>query len=664
MLFTERMKKMELLILESDVDSVMRYLGFAGCVQLISDAHEERELSMQEREIAELRVKLDSLARFLGVEAGGRARSESPPLDRAELRARALSLMEEMRGLVEEESALFQRLLTLKQTAEELSEFSRLKVSLGDLDHLAYLTFRVGRVVPDKLDDLAMRLEKRALVLRLESPGRFLAVAPKKSRWAMDSELRKLDCQVTDLPERGNGIPAEMLVAVRADIANVEESLRVLEERKRAERDAKSEEIALLLDVLGLNVAIDTVKQSFAATGSVRKISGWLPRRRVREVAGKLASLTEGRFALRTFNPEELSEVKAGKMKVPVSTPHRRIVGSFERMVSSYSIPLYGTIDPTPFVAVIFVLLFAIMFGDVGQGFIGFSLGLLINIGNVKAFESYRRKRFGTIFMIAGIASMVTGFMYGSFFANENVLVPASRLVSRMIIGRPLDHIVSLVGFQKIIAFFGITIALGAVINSVGLAINIVNNIARRDWEKAILSKTGIAGALLFWYALAIALRLLLGGRIFGFDIFAIAIPLLALFVHEPLVHLASGHRPLVKDGLFSFVMEGIVEILESTIYHVSNSISFLRVAAFALAHTVLSTIVFLLAGMVGGAPGGMVFRILVILIGNSVIVVLEGLIVTIQVVRLQYYEFFSKFFNESGEEFRPFTLRTSGGLR
>jgi V/A-type H+-transporting ATPase subunit I len=110
--------------------------------------------------------------------------------------------------------------------------------------------------------------------------------------------------------------------------------------------------------------------------------------------------------------------------------------------------------------------------------------------------------------------------------------------------------------------------------------------------------------------------------------------------------------------------MEGIVEILESAIYYVSNSVSFLRVAAFALAHTVLSTIVFLLADMVGAAPGGIAFRVLVILIGNSIIIVLEGLIVTIQVVRLQYYEFFSKFFNEAGEEFTPFNLGTSGGVR
>ncbi len=144
----------------------------------------------------------------------------------------------------------------------------------------------------------------------------------------------------------------------------------------------------------------------------------------------------------------------------------------------------------------------------------------------------------------------------------------------------------------------------------------------------------------------------------------ALAVPLCALFFRELIVRLITGHRPLLKDGLFAFVMEGIVEILESAIYYVSNSVSFLRVAAFALAHTVLSTIVFLLSDMVGGAPGGIAFRVLVILIGNSIIIVLEGLIVTIQVVRLQYYEFFSKFFNETGEEFSPFILRSSGGLR
>ncbi|MFI5368474.1 MAG: V-type ATP synthase subunit I [Spirochaetia bacterium] len=658
------MKKMELLIMKDDVDSVVRYLARAGCVQLISEPGEQRELSREEREIAELQIKIESLAHFLDVTPGSGGEDHGPAPARVQLRERAARLVDDLKGLVDEERRLLERRLSLSRTLEELSAFADVRVSFDEIDQLSQCIYRMGVVEPEKLDILVRRLEKRAFVLKLKTPGQFLAVGPRKSRWALDSELKKLGFQEKKFPEGMRGIPADMLSAVHAELDLVDGMLRELQEKKLRARDAKSEEIRFLVRHLTLDVSIDAVKQGFASTGSVQKVSGWVPRGRFREVAADIESLTGGTIALRTYDPEELSEVKTGKIRVPVSTPHGKIVRSFERMVFSYSIPAYGTIDPTPFVSVIFVLLFGIMFGDVGQGFVGLALGLLINSGWVKSFEAYRRKNFGMIFVLAGISAMIAGFLYGSFFANENVLVPATRLVTQLLIGRPMDHIISLVGFQKIILFFGVTIGIGAVINSIGLLINIVNNLARRSWEKAFLSKTGLAGALFFWYMLFLAVRVLAAGRPSGTDAIGLALPLLALFFREPLIRLAEGHRPILKEGLFGFIMEGIVEILESTIYYVSNSISFLRVAAFGLAHTVLSAIVFLLAGMVGGAPGGIVFSIIVILIGNSIIIILEGLIVTIQIVRLQYYEFFSKFFDETGEEFRPFSLRTSGGLR
>ena len=455
-----------------------------------------------------------------------------------------------------------------------------------------------------------------------------------------------------------------MIASVREDLRKNDEALKLLEAQKRALREARAGRVLALLGDLDLAASIDTVKLGFPGTGSVQRVSGWVPRKKFPLVSAELEKITQGRLALKAYEPEELPDVRSGKTKVPVSIRHGRIVRSFERMVFSYSVPLYGTIDPTPFVAGMFVLLFAIMFGDVGQGAVGLLLGLLINSGWVKSFEAYRRKGFGTVFVVVGIASMITGFLYGSFFANEEVLVPLSRAVTQLLVGHPVDRIISLAGFQKILLFFGVTVGVGAVINSIGLAINLLNKIRSRSWEEAFLNKTGLAGALFFWYLLFVAVRVLLGGSISGFDVPALAVPLLALFFREPILRLAEGKRPVLKEGLFSFFMEGIVEVLESAIYYISNSVSFLRVAAFALAHTVLSSIVFLLAGMVGGAAGGIIFRILVILIGNSIIIVLEGLIVTIQVVRLQYYEFFSKFFTESGEEFKPFTLRSTGGLR
>jgi V/A-type H+-transporting ATPase subunit I len=654
-----------MLIMKKDVDPVMRYLGFAGCLQLIAEGHEQRELSAEEREIVDLKLRVESVASFLGLEKEiAPAAPVAPVPDRPQLRTRSLALLEEARGLIEEESLLLQRRVTLQQASEELSAFSHLRVPFSDLENLTYLTVRLGFLEPHKVEDLSRALAKRALVLRLNAPGHILAVAPRKGRWALDSELRRRDFQERPLPAGMKGVPADMLKALSSDLKDVEVSLGSLKDRKDALGRAKAAEIAFLLEHLRLDATIDSVTQGLASSGSVQKLSGWIPSRKYQEVVKSLDELTHGSVALRSFDPEELPEVKSGRTKVPVSTPHGRIVRGFERMVFSYSIPLYGTIDPTPFVAVMFVLLFAIMFGDVGQGAVGLLIGLAINSGKIRSFETYRRKNFGTVFIVTGLASIVAGFLYGSFFASESFLIPVSRALSLALLGRAQDHIISLGGFQKVIMFFGVTIGIGALINSVGLVINIANYTRRRDWEKALLSKTGLAGALFFWYVLFIGVRVILGGRISAIDFACLAVPLLGLFFREPIVHLATGHRPVLKDGLFAFIMEGIVEILESVIYYVSNSVSFLRVAAFALAHTVLSTIVFLLADMVGGAPGGLAFRILVILIGNGIVIVLEGLIVTIQVVRLQYYEFFSKFFNEAGEEFTPFILRKSGGVK
>jgi V/A-type H+-transporting ATPase subunit I len=228
-----------------------------------------------------------------------------------------------------------------------------------------------------------------------------------------------------------------------------------------------------------------------------------------------------------------------------------------------------------------------------------------------------------------------------------------------------MDRIITIQGSsERILLFFGFTLGVGVIINSIGLIINFINLVRQKKWESAFLSKTGLAGAFFFWYVLSVALRMILGGRIMVFDFVLVALPLLVLFFREPLYHLLAGKRPLLKEGFFNFIMEGIVEILESVIYYISNSVSFLRVAAFALAHAVLSVIVFTMGDLVSAAPGGIFLKVIILIIGNAIIIVLEGLIVTIQVVRLQYYEFFSKFFTESGEEFHPFTLHSSGGSK
>ncbi|MEJ5184875.1 MAG: V-type ATPase 116kDa subunit family protein, partial [Rectinemataceae bacterium] len=113
-----------------------------------------------------------------------------------------------------------------------------------------------------------------------------------------------------------------------------------------------------------------------------------------------------------------------------------------------------------------------------------------------------------------------------------------------------------------------------------------------------------------------------------------------------------------VHVSAIDIIVGGLVELIETIAYHLSNSMSFLRVGAFALSHAVLSFVVFTMAGLVrGNGVGSFLGRLVIYVIGNAVILVLEGLIVVIQAIRLQYYEFFSKFFTGSGRPFRPLRL-------
>jgi V/A-type H+-transporting ATPase subunit I len=137
-------------------------------------------------------------------------------------------------------------------------------------------------------------------------------------------------------------------------------------------------------------------------------------------------------------------------------------------------------------------------------------------------------------------------------------------------------------------------------------------------------------------------------------------IPVLLIFFGPVIWKCIAREKPVLEHGIMTFIMEGFVEILDTASSFISNTVSFLRVGAFALSHAVLSYIVFSFSERLATA-GGPLFSFsafFIMIFGNAVIIFLKGMIVAIQVVRLQYYEFFSKFFTGTGQEFTPFNFR------
>jgi V/A-type H+-transporting ATPase subunit I len=203
---------------------------------------------------------------------------------------------------------------------------------------------------------------------------------------------------------------------------------------------------------------------------------------------------------------------------------------------------------------------------------------------------------------------------------------------------------------------------------SLGLVLNIINRLQRGDVLGAFLDKFGFAGLLFYWGTLAIltntrffASRGLMGVSI----VFLLGLPMLGWVVKEPAEHLLARRRRgrgEAKGGMGEAITESLVGAFEGVLSYLANTISFVRLAAYAMSHAALLVAAFMLATQVKEiSVGGSLWSIVVIILGNAVAIVLEGIIASVQALRLEYYEFFGKFFSGNGQPFDPFRLPERG---
>ena len=459
-----------------------------------------------------------------------------------------------------------------------------------------------------------------------------------------------------EVPADFKGVPADVLDGLKKKEVEANKRCEELATEKANFAETHKTLIINLLEKFAIAVQIDEVTQKLESTELVYRITGWIPASDAESYMKDLDQLTESRIAIREFDPYEVPSVMSGKEDVPVKLTHGKLVKSFERMIFSYGSPIYGTIDPTPWVALFFTVLFGIMFGDCGQGLVLLLVGVLMAC---KVIKLGGWEKFARVFICVGVSSSIMGLLTGEFFGTEKLLEPFAKWVTGLF-GNPHAPILKLMpnGDPKSIyvmfGVFGVAVGIGFLINTCGLIINILNNIIRKRYGDAFFGKNGLAGAIFFWYVIALVIRIAVAHhKIAAYDIIIIAVSLFFAAFAAPFGRALNHEKPLLENGVGSYVISSIVEIIEVVSGYLSNTVSFVRVGAFALSHAVLNFTIMTLTNLTGGE--GTVAGIIILILGNALIIVLEGMIVAIQVVRLQYYEFFSKFFHETGREFKPF---------
>jgi len=287
------------------------------------------------------------------------------------------------------------------------------------------------------------------------------------------------------------------------------------------------------------------------------------------------------------------------------------------------------------------------MFGDVGHGLVLAAFGWFLS----------RRTSLGGLLVACGLSGTIFGFLYGSIFGFEEIL-PHHPFFGQFVLIQPM---------HSIIQILGIAIGAGIVLLNAGILLNMYTAFRARNWGRFLFDSNGLFGWLLY-LAFLILVGQIFGNLLAGISIFpsfvlviarivfVIGILVAVVFSH-PLQHWMEDGHFVVEGGWGMFAVQSLAEILEKVISMFSNTMSYVRVGAFAIVHAGFTGAVFVIARLLsGGEEAGFAYWTTVVL-GNLFVIGLEAFIVAIQTMRLHYYEFFSKFFQGGGAPYEPLTL-------
>lgn len=512
-----------------------------------------------------------------------------------------------------------------RELIKKLSPFRELSVDLARLLELRYVQLRFGFAEKERLRSLEAFADADAdiMLFRTGENGEriyllYLCLPDAAERAAAEMDARGFEIRETPYGPGFAGIPPERIVELEAEAERAEKSAARLSEELAEMSRRERDELLSRWSWLKKMASAFELRQLAAKKGGEFLIVGWLPESQ-RE---SFEADAEGLGVSIHCGKPGLAELG----QVPVLFKDSFLNRIFAPFVEMYGFPAYGESDPRLFMTVTYCLLFGVMFGDIGQGAVLALIGL---------FMTKKNMWLGRILSAVGCSAIVFGFVYGSIFGNEHLL-PGFKVLEEG----------NLTNILLVSAGVGI-----ALIVACGM-LNIITGFRQHDYKKAIFSANGICGVVFIVSAAVGAVgTLLVGVDLLGNLLYTaplILLPLLLIWCGEPIVWLMEGkHGEPPSVGMV--VLEGFFDLFESCLSWFSNILSFLRVGTYTICHAIMMMVVYTLSA---NGDGG--YSIFGLVLGNAFVMLIEAVLVCIQVLRLEFYELFGRFYSGRGASFRP----------
>ena len=547
-------------------------------------------------------------------------------------------------GLSDQVAALRKRREELEHQMDEahsmidqLQNLRSLDVELGELWGMDHARFRYGYLPRETYDGFRESLDEEddlffvpTTVGRRRVYGVYFTT--KEAHHRVDSLFNSLHFTRIQLEEEPRGT---------VDTATAELNARAEEAQAEAERmgseleqlrEKERERILSSYSYLRYHSECRELRQYACRSKGTFYLTGWVPAAEVAEVEQRLSQFHD--LSCVADSAEEVDHVKP-----PTKLKNSFLGRVFQPFLEMYGLPAYNERDPSIFMAITYCLFFGIMFGDLGQGL------CLALIGFVLA--RWKRMWLGGIITCCGLSGALFGCVYGSVFGFEE-LIPGFKIMEE-------TTFAGMGTVSNVLLLLVMSICLGVFMLLLVMVVNILNGVRQRNFEKILFGPNGAAG-ILFYGGLILAA---VATAAFGVNLFVPAyvlpvliLPLVLMLLREPLSRLLSGDPDWKHFSVGEVLGTGFFELFETLLSYLTNTLSFMRVGAYAITHVGLMLVVHMLADLAGGVGGPV--GILILVLGNIFVMGFEGLLVGIQVLRLEFYELFGRFYDDGGVPFVP----------
>ncbi len=669
MIFTTEMTQLFAVVLGKDKERVTEALLREGVMQFISTSEVEpdsrQKLSIVDSlgasvDIANLRKRVEGILHTVGV-------VPKPPqevdlkdrvsVDLQKETARIDKLDGQRDSLRERQRAIQQEILKLEDIRRQIDVYGQGLEGMQIPAKHSMLSIQAGRVPLvglRQLEDGLKGMPAMHMALGQEDDKTYhLLISMKRDREQIAKVLSHAGWVDVDLPKE--------LISGKGNLAaGLSEKLKTLsEEQKKLQNQVsnliKKEESYLRRLWVSLRVSelCSRIQSNFQSSSRTMVFAGWLPASKKDRLVKVIEEASQGRCYLEWHQPDNQDIIDD---EVPVQFNNPGFLAPFQMLVSNFGVPRYGTIDPTPFVMPLYLAMFGLMFGDVGHGLVLAVLGVL----GIRAFKGDKEKKgfynLCRLIVWCGLSATFFGVLLGSYF-GMSWFKPLWFDFHGIISGHSDTSSV----INDVYDILAITIYFGIAVIWLGLIFNWINIVRTKRWMELVFDKGGILGGWIYAGGIYTASYMLAHDfKAYpsqGALLWLVGLPAIALLAKEP-YHYFKHERVYSdkKENLLlklpGFLMYWVVELLEIFSGYLSNTLSFMRVAGLGIAHVCLMISFFTLAEMTSG-----IFSVLILILGNILVIGLEGLSAGIQALRLSYYEFFSKFFHGTGKLHTPISL-------